>query len=451
MSYEFNDKSFLELIEQGRLDDALDLTIEEHSADIAQALEQVESTEIVLEVLKKMNLSDQARVFSYFSLEFEKELAELLTPREVSQLMNLMSHDDRADLLNELDEDVQDQVLFHMARSEREDLRRLASFPEESAGSIMTTDYAVLPAQLTARQALDKLRREAANHETINRSYVIDEQRHLLGSVRLQDLILAKPYTPVHEIMLENTHAVRVDDDQEHVANQIAKYDILAVPVVDHEGRVVGIVTHDDAIDVFKEEATEDFHKTATIGKIEGSIRELGIRILYQKRVVWLVLLVFGNIFSGAGIAYFEDLISKYVALVFFLPLLVDSGGNAGSQASTLMIRALATGDLELKDWGRMLFKEIFVAFCLGITMAVAVSGIGWFRGGPEVAFVVACTMVLVVLTGSLIGMSLPFLLNHLKLDPATASAPLITTMADALGVLIYFTVATQILGHFAK
>lgn len=448
MSYEFNEANFLELIRKQQITEALDIVIEEHSADIAQALEQLDDHDLILNILKKMSLCDQARVFSYFELEFEKKLAEQLSPRELGQLMNLMSHDDRADLLNELEEDQQDQVLFHMARNEREDLRRLASFPEESAGSIMTTDYAVLPAHLTARQALDKLRQEAANHETINRSYVIDDQRHLLGSVRLQDLILAKPYTPVHEIMNESTHAVRVDDDQEQVANQIAKYDVLAVPVVDHEGRLVGIVTHDDAIDVFEEEATEDFHKTATIGKIEGSVKDLGIGVLYQKRVFWLVLLVFGNIFSGAGIAYFEDIIHQYVALVFFLPLLIGSGGNAGSQSATLMVRALATGDIELKDWSRMLIKETFVAFALGVTLSIAVMAVGVLRVGVDVALVVGMTMVIVVLAGSLIGLSLPFVLNHFKLDPATASAPLVTTLADAFGVLIYFTIATQYLGR---
>ncbi|MFU8822242.1 MAG: magnesium transporter, partial [Gammaproteobacteria bacterium] len=199
-------------------------------------------------------------------------------------------------------------------------------------------------------------------------------------------------------------------------------------------------------MDVIQEEATEDFHKVGTVGKLDSSVRDASIGLLYRKRIGWLVLLVFGNLLSGAGIHYYEDTIAAVVALVFFLPLLIGSSGNAGSQAATLMVRALATGDVMLKDWGKMLGREILIAILLGLTMALAVSSIGWYRGGPGVALAVALTMVLVVLVGSLIGMSLPFVLSRFKLDPATASAPLVATLADASGVFIYFAVATAIL-----
>jgi len=205
-------------------------------------------------------------------------------------------------------------------------------------------------------------------------------------------------------------------------------------------------VTYDDALDVQKEETDISFVKTSAVGGLGTSMLSASVGLLYRKRVPWLVVLVFGNIFSGAGIAYFEDTIAAYVALVFFLPLLVDSGGNAGSQSATLMVRALATGDVRMSDWGRMLGREVVVAGGLGLTMAAAVSVIGVFRGGPEIAMVVALTMVIIVLIGSLIGMSLPFLLNRLKLDPAAASAPLITSLADAIGVVIYFAMATWLL-----
>lgn len=195
-----------------------------------------------------------------------------------------------------------------------------------------------------------------------------------------------------------------------------------------------------------RKKSPRTFHKLGTVARMPGSVRDASIKTLYQKRVFWLALLVFGNLFSGAGIAYFEDTISAYVALVFFLPLLIGSSGNAGAQAATLMVRALATGDVRMRDWERLLGREVVVALALGATMALAVSLIGIFRGGPEVAVVVACTMVLVVIVGSLIGMSLPFLLHRFNLDPATASAPLITTIADAVGVVIYFTIATALL-----
>ncbi|MGH8588961.1 MAG: magnesium transporter, partial [Gammaproteobacteria bacterium] len=213
--------------------------------------------------------------------------------------------------------------------------------------------------------------------------------------------------------------------------------------IVNGGDKLVGIVTYDDALDVVEAEATEDFHKGATVGKLDGSVREAALNLLYRKRVFWLVLLVFGNLFSGAGIAYFEDTITAYVGLVFFLPLLVGSAGNAGSQASTLMVRALATGDVMLKDWGRMLGRELVVAAALGLTMAIAVYGVGVMRGGAELALVVALAMLFAVMTGGLIGVSLPFMLSRFKLDPATASAPLVTTIADVTGVVIYFSIAS--------
>jgi magnesium transporter len=267
-----------------------------------------------------------------------------------------------------------------------------------------------------------------------------------VGSVRLEELILAKGGERIADLMERNTHELRVDDDQEEAARRLARYDVLALPVVDADGRLVGILTHDDALDVLQDEATEDFHRVGSVGHIAGGLRAASFRTLYRKRAPWLILLVFANIFSGAGIAYFEDTIAAYVALVFFLPLLVDSAGNAGSQSATLMVRALATGDVVLRDWGGMLGRELGVALLLGITMAVAVSFIGVFRGGPEIAVVVALTMVIVVSVGSVIGMSLPFVLSRLNLDPAAASAPLVTSIADAAGVVIYFGIATAFL-----
>jgi magnesium transporter len=293
---------------------------------------------------------------------------------------------------------------------------------------------------------MEVLRHQAPDKETIYRAYVLDGNRRLVGVVRLRDLILAAPEMKIRDLMERDTHAVAATEDQEEVARKIARYDILALPVVDDAGNLVGIVTHDDALDALQEEATEDFHKIGTVGKLTQSVRDASVRVLYRKRVVWLALLVFGNLFSGAGIAFFEETISAYVALVFFLPLLIGSSGNAGAQSATLMVRALATGDVVLRDWSRLLGRELLVAFGLGLTMALAVSPIGIFRGGWEVAFVVALTMLIVVIAGSLIGMSLPFILDRLKLDPATASAPLVTTIADAIGVVIYFSIATIVL-----
>lgn len=426
--------------------DALRALIEdEHPADVGAALEEFEAQE-AWGVLDLLPLEEQAGIFGYFDRDFQVELAHAAPRAKLARIVTEMHSDERADLFKELSDEQQDALLPILAQAEREDIRRLAGYEEGTAGSIMTSDYALLNETLSASQAIEKLRHEAPDKETIYRAYVTSPDRRLVGAVRLQDLILATPRTLVRELMEEDPVAVRVDEDQEEVARKISRYDVLALPVVDAENRIIGIVTHDDAMDVLQEEATEDFHKVGTVGKLDTSVRDASIGLLYRKRIAWLVLLVFGNLLSGAGIHYYEDTIAAVVALVFFLPLLIGSSGNAGSQAATLMVRALATGDVMLKDWGRMLGREILIALLLGLTMALAVSGIGWYRGGMGVAMAVAITMVLVVVVGSLIGMSLPFVLSRFNMDPATASAPLVTTMADAAGVFIYFAVATMIL-----
>jgi magnesium transporter len=421
------------------------LVDDEHPADISAALEEIEPLQ-TWTVLDLLPLNKQAVIFGYFDRDFQVELAQTAPRKKLARIVTEMNSDERADLFNELSEEQQDALLPALAQAEREDIRRLAGYEEGTAGSIMSSDYALLSEDLPAAQALEKLRHEAPDKETIYRAYVAGPDRRLVGAVRLQDLILAAPRTLVRDLMEEEPVSVRVDEDQEEVARQISRYDVLALPVVDAENRIIGIVTHDDAMDVLQEEATEDFHKVGTVGRLDTSVRDASIGLLYRKRIAWLVLLVFGNLLSGAGIHYYEETIAAVVALVFFLPLLIGSSGNAGSQAATLMVRALATGDVILKDWGKMLGREILIALLLGLTMALAVSGIGWYRGGAGVAAAVAITMVLVVIVGSLIGMSLPFILSRFNMDPATASAPLVTTMADAAGVFIYFAVATAIL-----
>ncbi len=423
----------------------LALAGELHTADLAHYLSELPSGEAA-HALTALPVGRQAEVLGYVPLHYQLALVKELGAKRLGPIMNLMSHDDRADLLKALPEDFRYDVLHSMAKAEREDIIMLGSYPEGSAGSIMTSDYAVLYPELTAWDSVASLRAEAPEKETIDRAFVVDPGRRLMGTVKFQALVFAKPGTLVRELMEGLTHAVRADDSAEHAARQIARYDIPALPVVDGENRLVGIITHDDAMDVLQAEATEDFHKAGTIGKLPGNVRTASPWLLYRKRVVWLVLLVFGNIFSGAGIAYFEETIAAFVTLVFFLPLLIDSSGNAGSQAATLMIRALATGDVEARDWGRMLGREFLTALALGVTMAAAVSLIGFARGGPEIALVVSLAMMAVVVIGSVFGMSLPFLLSRLKMDPAAASTPLITSVADVLGIIIYFFIANAFL-----
>lgn len=432
----------LEYLEKGDFTGFSEASENEHTADIAGLLIEVEPA-IAAKTLQELPIKRRAETFGYIPGIDQIDIAKHLSTRSLAAIMNHMPHDERADLLNELPESLSDTIISAMAAEEREDIRRLASYEDGTAGSIMTTDYAVLKPEFTVETALAALRREAMDKETINRAYVVDCERRLLGAIPLRSLILSKPRARIEDIMELNTPFVFVNDKQEDVAKSIAKYDLIAVPVVDEHDKLVGIVTHDDAIDVIQEEATEDFHKSSSVGEFFVNVGEASLMLIYRKRIMWLVLLVFGNIFTGAGIALFENIIEANVALVFFLPLLIGSGGNAGSQSATLMIRALATGDLVIRDWGRMLLRELVIATALGLTMAVAVSFIGFARGGIDVALVVSLTMVLVVLLGSLIGLSMPFVLSLFRMDPASASGPLIASIADAIGVVVYFTIAS--------
>ncbi len=275
--------------------------------------------------------------------------------------------------------------------------------------------------------------------------YVVSDDWKLVDDLRIKEIILAYPTRKIEDLTDNRFVALNVLDDQETAIRAFSDYDRVALPVVDDEGILLGIVTVDDIMDVVEEESTEDFHKFGSFqSAITNPLKERVID-LYKNRIVWLVALVFVNIFSGAAIASFGDTISAYVSLVFFLPLLIGSGGNAGSQSATLMIRSLATGDVELSDWYKLIGKELLVSLLLGVTMAVGVALIASIRS-PEIIWVASLTMVLIVVTGSLIGMLLPFIFTTLKLDPATASAPLITSITDICGVVIYFSVASWLL-----
>lgn len=434
-----------EILLTGTSDDIRAALVAEHPADIAKALKTLGAHDAWAS-LKLVPVEQQAEIFGYLDNDFRTLLATVMARGALAAIVMEMNADDRADLYKQLSEDQRKALMPGLAQAEREDIRRLASYEEDTAGAIMTSDYAALSPELSATRALTVLRREAPDKETIYRTYVIDSDRILLGSVRLQDLITAPAHAKVADIMETNTHAVRVDDDIENAVRKIAHYDVVALPVVDEAGRLVGIITHDDAFDVMQAEATDDFHRVGTVTGLEASVGSASIPMLYRARIVWLMVLVFGNIFSGAGIAHFEDTIAAHLALMFFLPILIASGGNAGSQSATLMVRALATGEIGMSDWGRVLGRELVVAILLGLSMACAIAVIGVVRGGPEIALVIALSMILIVIVGSLIGMLLPFILSRFNMDPATASTPLVTSIADATGVLIYFSIARTIL-----
>ncbi|RUO27047.1 magnesium transporter [Aliidiomarina minuta] len=447
MTYVEGYENLIELVAAGDQDALRQALNEMPSADVAEYMDEHFEVYSTLTLMQLLEPAQQAEVFGYLRPNNQQEIASHMEVGLLAQLFRDMSSDERADVYALLDIKLQDALMRRLARSEREDLLRLASYEEGTVGSVMTSDYATVPTGSTVEQALKKLRQSAPEKESIYQAYVIDAQHKLLGVVSLRQLITAAPIEIMDDLMTKDVVTVNPDMPQSEAARIISRYDLIAIPAVTDDNLLVGMVTFDDAMDVVEEEDTDTMHRSATVGKIEGGLRDASIFMLYRKRINWLVLLVFVNIFSGAAIAFYEETISAYISLLFFLPLLIASGGNSGAQSATLMIRGIATGEVAKGDWFRMLGKELAVSLGLGITMAVAIVLVGSFRAGPDIMLVVALSMLCIVLIGSMVGLLLPFLLNRLGWDPATASTPLVTTIADASGVLIYFGIATAILG----
>ncbi|MCU4414443.1 magnesium transporter [Acinetobacter sp. WU_MDCI_Axc73] len=436
-----------EAMTQFDIEQAITLVDGMKKADIAEVLEHMPA-QLSCQLLE--HLPRRAKIFAKIHPDYQAKLVQEFSRASLAEIVSEMPSDKRTDLFKRLESQEQQALLPALAQAQREDLRRLSTYQEETAGAIMTSQYVTLNQDMTVAEAMQMIRLQAPDAETIYESYIIDEKRHLIGVVSLHELVLAPLQQLIRELMSTDVISAYVDDDQDEVAKKIAHYDLLALPVIDHQGTLLGIVTYDDAMDVASEEASEDFLK---VGGVEASapslnIKEASLFLLYRKRVFWLVILVFGSLLSGLGISHFESVIQSNIVLVFFLPLLVGSGGNAGSQSATLMVRALATGDVVMKDWFKLLGRECVVALGLGITMAIAVAILGYIRGDAMVAFVLILSMIGIVLIGSIIGMSLPFILDKLGLDPASASAPLVTSICDATGVIIYLFIAAQLLNN---
>lgn len=389
-----------------------------------------------------------AQVFEDLSLKHQQALIQALAGKRnrLAQLLNSLSPDDRTAFFGELPGEITQQLLTMLNEKEQTAAVKLLGYPEESIGRLMTTDYVAVKHHWTVEQSLTHIRQHGIDSETINVIYVVNEDFKLIDDLRIRDFILADPQTNIQKLMDNRFVSLQADADQETAIQTFQTYDRIALPVTDSKGILIGIVTVDDVLDVAEQEATEDFHKFGSLQDRVIEPLQAGIGFLYRKRIVWLMALVAVNIVSGAAIASFEETIQAMVALVFFLPLLIDSGGNAGSQSATIMVRALATGEAYMKDWFKLLIKECQVAVLLGLTMAFGVAVIAGFRA-PDIIPVVVMTMVCIVLVGSVVGLSLPFLFTRLGMDPAAASTPLITSIADISGVLIYFSLASWYLG----
>lgn len=420
-----------------------------HPAKAAETLEALSDAD-VWKVLSCSSLHRQVEVFEFISLPRQRELVASVDRQHLSSLLEVMASDDRADLLESLDPAQVESLMPLIAAAERSEIRKFLSYPEHSAGSIMTTEYASLPEEITVREALDRLRTQAPDRETIYYIFMLDEGRHLDGLVSLRKLILSRPDALVSQVMERDVISVRVDEDQEVVASKMAKYDFIAMPVVDDQNRLVGIITHDDVLDVVQEEATEEMYRMAAVQPLEDGYLSTPFFTLAWKRGVWLVVLLVAGFGTSAVLNHYDHVSDAYKWLVVFLPLVLASGGNTGSQSATLVIRTLALGQMDRQQHMMIARREALTGVVLGLSLATLGYLCALYFVPLKDAAVVGATVAFVVFLGTVNGTMLPLVLRHLGADPALMSNPLIASLSDMLGVLIYYNVAQGILGYVA-
>uniref|UniRef100_A0A7V3KPR3 Magnesium transporter MgtE n=1 Tax=candidate division WOR-3 bacterium TaxID=2052148 RepID=A0A7V3KPR3_UNCW3 len=394
----------------------------------------------------------QVEVFSELDYEIQEKLIHKLADEEVRSIIEELEPDDRAGLFEELPGQIVQKLLQLLSPEERKVTLKLLGYPENTVGRLMTPYYVAVRSHWTCQEAIEHIRKYGREAETIDVIYVVDQKGHLIDEIALRDIILAEPTEKIEGIMDGQVVYAEAYTDQEEAVKIMKKYNLNVLPVVDKESILLGIVTIDDMIDVLDEEQTEDLAKISGVSpEVVGAeflthLKEVPISEIYRSRVKWLVALLLMDFITGGILATFQEFIAKYAILVSFLPVLVDTAGNAGSQAATLLIRALALGTVKPKDWFFLLGREFLISGLLGLTMAIGISFMGFIRGGAEIAKVVIIAMFLNVVLGSLIGLVLPFIFLKLKQDPASASTPLITTLADILGTAVYLAIATVML-----
>jgi magnesium transporter len=428
-----------------------------HPATVAEALAGEFSVAEVWRILQNTGIRNQAAVFEYFPIDWQVQMAEDAQQgrQPMARLIEQMSHDDRVDLLRRLRPRVAEGLLRLVDEANRRDIAALVKYPENTAGALMTTDYAWVPANISVSEALDRLRLQAPDRETIYYVYVLDDQRKLLGVVSLRDLILANRHALLRDIMGSEPVAVQASDDRENVAQQMARYDLLAIPVVDEKGQLVGIVTHDDVIDVVVQEATEDVHRMGAVGPMVESYLEARFVTIWRKRAGWLSLLFVAGLFTILALHRFQKTLDDVIVLALFIPLCIGTGGNSGSQAATLITRALAVGHLTARDWGRVLVHELLMGLALGLSLGAIGFGICYVLPREilgdnvpwwQLALIVSQAVAAICLWGTLVGSMLPLIFRSLGFDPAFASSPFVAMFVDVTGIVIYFTIATTYL-----
>lgn len=448
------ENAILNLIENKKFTSLKDILVTMNSVDIAALLEDIDK-DVMPKVFRLLPKGLAADTFVEMDSDLQELLIECFSDRELKAVINELYADDAADLVEEMPANVVSRILKQASPDMRKEINELLKYPEDSAGSVMTTEFVNFRSTITASAAISIIHRTALDKETVNTCYVTDSNRGLIGLVTLRSLIIANPEQEIAEIMQTNVIKVNTDTDKETVANLLKKYDLIALPVVDNEDRLVGIVTIDDAIDVIEEEATEDIEKMAAILPTDKPYLKLGIFETVKNRIPWLLLLMISATFTGMIISSFEKKLQLFPALIAFIPMIMGTGGNSGGQSSVTVIRGISLGEIEFKDIFKVVFKETRVAIVCGVILAtvnflkVLIFDIWLFGGNINSVsenLVVSLTLLATVIIAKIVGSILPLLAKKIGLDPAVMASPFITTIVDAISLLIYFGFAALLL-----
>ena len=435
---------FMEMLAENRYAELRAQMIAMNPVDVAHALEDVEPDKRLL-IFSMLPKDQAAAVFTYLDSDLQRQIVDGISKHRLSLILNELPVDDAVDFLEELPANMVNAILSQAEPAKRGEINNILKYPDHSAGSLMTVEYVILSEKMTAGEALANVRRQGGGKETIYTCYVVGEGRKLTGAVSLRRLILSPEDSLVRDIMSTPVIYVHTLEDQETVAEKFKDYDLMVMPVVDREQRLVGIITIDDILDVIEAENTEDFEKMAALHPSEDEYLRTGVWRLARNRIVWLLVMMISATFTGAIIYHFQELLQTAVILAAFIPMLMDTGGNCGAQVSTLVIRGMAVGEIELDNWLRVLWKEVRV----GIVVGIALASVNLLRlcflvknSDLRVNIAVTVTLFITIVFAKLIGAALPLAAKRLHFDPALMASPMITTIVDAFSLIVYFTIA---------
>ncbi|MDO4589505.1 MAG: magnesium transporter [Fusobacterium sp.] len=440
-------ENILSYLENNQLAKLKEILIEENPVDIAELFEDLQKDQC-LKLFRILPKDTAAETFSYLSSEKQQEIVENITDEEIKHIINEMFIDDTVDFIEEMPANIVDKILQNTSADTRQLINQFLKYPENSAGSVMTVEYVSLKSDMNIGQALNHIKKVGINNETIDICYVIDNQRKLVGFISLKSLIFLDDVIPLVDAMETNVISAITTDDQEVIASLFRKYDLTSMPVVDNEGRLVGIITIDDVVDVIDQENTEDLQKMAGMNPSDEEYLKESVFSLAKHRIVWLLVLMISATATGTIIRRYEEVLQSVVILAAFIPMLMDTGGNAGSQSSTLIIRGIALGEIQLTDIGKILWKEFRVSLIVGTTLALVNFLRIYFidKAGMTISLVVCASLLFTVVIAKVVGGILPILAKAFKLDPAIMASPLITTIVDACALVVYFALSTHFL-----